>query len=75
MTSVDSLHDLTPQRWIAIRVDTLASLFTAGLGAYLVYGPPLDPSSVGFSLNMAGTPHGLRDRGQLAQEFVTSAIQ
>ncbi|TFY57504.1 hypothetical protein EVJ58_g6979 [Rhodofomes roseus] len=40
-------------QWIAIRVDTLAALFTAGLGVYMIYGPPQDPSSIGFSLNMA----------------------
>ncbi|KZT69185.1 hypothetical protein DAEQUDRAFT_727082 [Daedalea quercina L-15889] len=40
-------------QWIAIRVDALAALFTAGLGAYLIYGSNLDPSNVGFSLNMA----------------------
>ena len=39
---------------MGLRVDTLAALFTAGVGAYLVYGPSRDPSSIGFSLNMAG---------------------
>lgn len=39
---------------MGLRVDTLAALFTAGVGAYMVYGPPRDPSSIGFSLNMAG---------------------
>ena len=40
---------------MGLRVDIMAALFTAGVGAYLVYGPPRDPSSIGFSLNMAGT--------------------
>ena len=39
---------------MGLRVDTLAAFFTAGVGAYLVYGPYRDPSSIGFSLNMAG---------------------
>ncbi|KAH9932906.1 P-loop containing nucleoside triphosphate hydrolase protein [Fomitopsis serialis] len=40
-------------QWIAIRVDALAALFTTGLGIYLIYGPPQNPSAIGFSLNMA----------------------
>lgn len=54
--SVPTLQILTTRllRWMGLRVDTLAALFTAGVGAYLVYGPPRDPSSIGFSLNMAG---------------------
>lgn len=39
---------------MGLRVDMMAALFTAGVGAYLVYGPRRDPSSIGFSLNMAG---------------------
>lgn len=39
---------------MGLRVDTLAALFTACVGAYMVYGPPRDPPSIGFSLNMAG---------------------
>ncbi|KDQ10123.1 hypothetical protein BOTBODRAFT_36553 [Botryobasidium botryosum FD-172 SS1] len=41
-------------RWIGVRIDMLGSLFTGGLGAYLVYGKDFyDASNIGFSLNMA----------------------
>jgi len=40
-------------QWIAIRVDALGALFTTSLGIYLIYGPPQNPSTIGFSLNMA----------------------
>lgn len=42
-------------RWICVRVDGLGALFTAGLGAFLVYGGKALPqaSNTGFSLNMA----------------------
>jgi hypothetical protein len=43
-----------PNRWIAIRMDGLGTLFVTGLAFYMVYGPfANNPSSVGFSLNMA----------------------
>jgi hypothetical protein len=39
---------------ITVRIDALSTLFTSGLAAYLIYGPSkVDPSNVGFSLNMA----------------------
>ena len=39
-----------------MRIDALGGFFAAGLAAYLVYGNTgLNPSNVGFSLNMAGT--------------------
>ncbi|KAI0066584.1 hypothetical protein BV25DRAFT_1868241 [Artomyces pyxidatus] len=43
-------------RWITIRIDMLGAIFSAGLAAYLVYGPNHEnaiPSNTGFSLNMA----------------------
>ncbi|KIK69636.1 hypothetical protein GYMLUDRAFT_236138 [Collybiopsis luxurians FD-317 M1] len=41
-------------RWIAIRADTLAGIFTAGLGAYLIYGNGgTSPANTGFSMTMA----------------------
>lgn len=40
---------------MTVRADALAGLFTASLGAYLIYGPGTQSSaSTGFSLNMAG---------------------
>lgn len=44
-------------RWLSIRIDLISGLFPAGLGAYLIYGPGSQmnlPSTVGFSLTMAG---------------------
>ncbi len=46
-------------RWVGIRTDILAGLFTASLGAYLLYGGGVSPSQTGFSLNMAGSFHSL----------------
>ncbi|KAF7794061.1 hypothetical protein EIP86_005190 [Pleurotus ostreatoroseus] len=41
-------------RWVAVRIDLLASLFSTGLAFYLVYGSASpDPSIVGFVLSMA----------------------
>ncbi|KAH7912982.1 hypothetical protein BJ138DRAFT_1225912, partial [Hygrophoropsis aurantiaca] len=41
-------------RWVCVRIDSIGALFSAGLAAYLVYGPSSSqPSNVGFSLNMA----------------------
>ncbi|VDB89909.1 unnamed protein product [Peniophora sp. CBMAI 1063] len=43
-------------RWISTRIDVVGGLFSAALGAYLVYGPSNGsalPSNVGFSLTMA----------------------
>lgn len=40
-----------------VRIDALGGLFTAGLGAYIVYGPNNEgerASGTGFSLTMAG---------------------
>ena len=39
-----------------MRLDSLGQLFTLSLAFYLVYGGvPVDPSTIGFLLNMAGT--------------------
>ncbi|KZV74802.1 P-loop containing nucleoside triphosphate hydrolase protein [Peniophora sp. CONT] len=49
-----TFYDLN--RWVGIRIDGLAGLFTAVLAAYMIYGPGHEhvlPSDVGFSLNMA----------------------
>ncbi|KAH7915135.1 hypothetical protein BJ138DRAFT_1170143 [Hygrophoropsis aurantiaca] len=41
-------------RWVCVRVNTVGSLFTAGLAGYLVYfGDASKASNIGFSLNMA----------------------
>ncbi|CCM05744.1 uncharacterized protein FIBRA_07976 [Fibroporia radiculosa] len=40
-------------RWAFVRTDSLASLFSAGLGAYLVYSGSATASNTGFSLSMA----------------------
>ncbi|KAH7929355.1 P-loop containing nucleoside triphosphate hydrolase protein [Leucogyrophana mollusca] len=41
-------------RWVCVRIDSMGALFSAGLAAYLVYGPSgSQPSNIGFSLNMA----------------------
>lgn len=41
-------------RWIEVRIDALGAIFTSGLAAYLVYGPPgTSASNTGFSLNLA----------------------
>ncbi|VDC00900.1 unnamed protein product [Peniophora sp. CBMAI 1063] len=43
-------------RWLSLRIDLIGGLFSAGLGAYLVYGPGSQlnlASTVGFSLTMA----------------------
>ncbi|KAJ4001710.1 P-loop containing nucleoside triphosphate hydrolase protein [Lentinula boryana] len=41
-------------RWIGIRVDVLAGIFTAALGAYLVYGNSgTSAANTGFSVTMA----------------------
>ncbi|KAF9077569.1 P-loop containing nucleoside triphosphate hydrolase protein, partial [Rhodocollybia butyracea] len=43
-------------RWIAIRTNALAGLFTAGLGGYLVYGNgSVSAANTGFSVTMAVT--------------------
>ncbi|KAJ4482242.1 P-loop containing nucleoside triphosphate hydrolase protein, partial [Lentinula aciculospora] len=42
-------------RWISIRADALAGIFTAALGAYLVYGDSgTSTANTGFSMTMAG---------------------
>ncbi|KAJ7460660.1 hypothetical protein FB451DRAFT_1353280 [Mycena latifolia] len=40
-------------RWVAVRVDILGSLFLAALAAYLVYIKQAGPSETGFLINMA----------------------
>ncbi|CCM06514.1 uncharacterized protein FIBRA_08786 [Fibroporia radiculosa] len=40
-------------RWVFIRTDSLAALFSASLGAYLVYSGSATASDTGFSLSMA----------------------
>ncbi|THV06409.1 P-loop containing nucleoside triphosphate hydrolase protein [Dendrothele bispora CBS 962.96] len=40
-------------RWIGVRTNTLANIFSAGLAAYLVYFGQHSSSTIGFSLNMA----------------------
>ncbi|EKM58631.1 uncharacterized protein PHACADRAFT_90147 [Phanerochaete carnosa HHB-10118-sp] len=40
-------------RWISIRGEMLAGLFSASLATYMVYGPSRDASDTGFSLTMA----------------------
>ncbi|KAH8086658.1 multidrug resistance-associated ABC transporter [Cristinia sonorae] len=41
-------------RWVGIRSSTLAGIFSAGLAAYLVYGPQRNnASTTGFALTMA----------------------
>ncbi|KAG6371568.1 ABC transporter type 1, transmembrane domain-containing protein [Boletus reticuloceps] len=40
--------------WVAVRLEALGASFTAALAAYLMYGNHnINPSNVGFSLNMA----------------------
>jgi hypothetical protein len=44
----------TLSKWIGTRTQTLGAGFVGALAVYLVYGPrPADPSTVGFSLNVA----------------------
>ncbi|CCL98867.1 uncharacterized protein FIBRA_00874 [Fibroporia radiculosa] len=45
-------------RWIAIRIDMLAAVFTSTLAAYLVYGGST-ASKTGFALNMAASFGGM----------------
>ncbi|KAF8446359.1 P-loop containing nucleoside triphosphate hydrolase protein, partial [Boletus edulis BED1] len=46
--------------WVAVRLETLGASFTAALAAYLMYGNHnINPSNVGFSLNMAVNFSGL----------------
>ncbi|TFK86638.1 P-loop containing nucleoside triphosphate hydrolase protein [Polyporus arcularius HHB13444] len=40
-------------RWMTVRVDSMASLFTVSLAIYLTYFAKLDASNIGFSLSMA----------------------
>ncbi|TFK76755.1 P-loop containing nucleoside triphosphate hydrolase protein [Pluteus cervinus] len=46
-----SFYDLN--RWITVRIDGMAAAFSAGLAAWLVYGPGNTATNTGFSLNMA----------------------
>ncbi|KAE9403973.1 P-loop containing nucleoside triphosphate hydrolase protein [Gymnopus androsaceus JB14] len=49
-----SIPSYNVNRWIAIRADSLAGIFTAGLGAYLVYGHSgTSAANTGFSMTMA----------------------
>ncbi|KAE9400429.1 P-loop containing nucleoside triphosphate hydrolase protein [Gymnopus androsaceus JB14] len=41
------------QRWMAMRTETLAGLFTASLAWYLIYFTDSSPSDIGFLLNLA----------------------
>ncbi|KAF9075994.1 hypothetical protein BDP27DRAFT_1380610 [Rhodocollybia butyracea] len=41
------------QRWMAMRTETLAGLFCAGLAGYLVYCTDSSASDIGFLLNLA----------------------
>lgn len=55
-----SLLKVTPtstctNRWVCIRIESLAGVFAAGLAAYLVYGGSVTASDTGFSLTMAST--------------------
>ncbi|KAJ3815366.1 P-loop containing nucleoside triphosphate hydrolase protein [Lentinula aff. lateritia] len=49
-------HNL--QRWMAIRTETLAGIFSAGLAWWLVYFTNSDASTTGFLLNLAVTFSG-----------------
>ncbi|KAJ3879958.1 P-loop containing nucleoside triphosphate hydrolase protein [Lentinula edodes] len=49
-------HNL--QRWMAIRTETLAGIFSAGLAWYLVYFTNSNASATGFLLNLAVTFSG-----------------
>ncbi|TFK76836.1 P-loop containing nucleoside triphosphate hydrolase protein [Pluteus cervinus] len=40
-------------RWITIRIDTMGSVLTAGLAAWLIYGQNNTATNTGFSLHMA----------------------
>ncbi|KAF5334422.1 hypothetical protein D9758_017870 [Tetrapyrgos nigripes] len=61
-------------RWIDIRVNVLANMFTAGLGAYLIYLSHQTASNIGFSLNMAvGFSTGILWWIQIANMFETQA--
>lgn len=45
-------------RWLGIRIDMISGIFAGSLAFYLIYGVSKpDPSSVGFTMAMAGTPH------------------
>ncbi|KAJ6606137.1 P-loop containing nucleoside triphosphate hydrolase protein [Mycena vulgaris] len=46
-----TFHNLS--RWVAVRMDTLGTVFVGVLGIYMVYFQKQGSSSVGFSLNMA----------------------
>lgn len=49
-------------RWVAIRAQTLNSLYSGGLLFYLVYGPGHQnrtASMIGFALSMAGMSNSL----------------
>ena len=41
-------------RWVTIRGELLAALFTTSLAAYLVYGTAYDSARTGFVLTAAG---------------------
>ena len=41
-------------RWISVRAEALAALFSAALAAYLVYGKAYDAARTGFSMTAAG---------------------
>ena len=45
---------LTIFRWVCVRIEVLAGLFSSGLAAYLVYWGGVSASNTGFALTMAG---------------------
>ncbi|KAJ7119016.1 P-loop containing nucleoside triphosphate hydrolase protein [Mycena epipterygia] len=46
-----TFHNLS--RWVAVRMDTLGTVFITILATYMVYFQNQDSSAIGFSLNMA----------------------
>ena len=56
LSSLWDLQVLIDIRWISIRTDALAGIFTSSLAIYLVYGrgSNMSAANTGFSLAMAG---------------------
>lgn len=44
-------------RWVSLRIEVLAGLFSAILATWLVYGDGASAANAGFALTMAGTLH------------------
>ena len=40
-------------RWVSVRIECLSALYATALAVYLVYFTKVNPSNIGFSLNMA----------------------